>query len=95
MLDYHFYHFTISARLIAVLEDYVETGRPVGDFLQAVLTNDFMEACGRADESNQINLPAFAGYLYNEMPSGSWGSRKKYDAWVAHGGRRGYQEQVG
>lgn len=41
---------------------------PVGHFLSAVLKNDFMEACGRADNTNKKVLPIYAMFLYNYAP---------------------------
>jgi len=44
-------------------EDY-----PIGHFLGAVVENDFMEACGRADSTNKLVLPIYATFLYNCAP---------------------------
>ena len=63
------------------IDAWVAMGRPVGDFLQAVLCNDLCQAFGRADDHNYLNLDAIVGYLYNECPSPCWGSRDKYKAW--------------
>lgn len=52
-----------------------------GEFLQAVLCNDFSRAALLADAENGANLPAFAGYLYNEAPPGCYGSRECVAAW--------------
>ena len=41
---------------------------PIGHFLTAVLKNDFVEACGRADSVNQLLLPMYALFLYNHVP---------------------------
>lgn len=54
-------------------EDY-----PVGEFLQAVIRNDFKEALGRADDVNLKAIILYVWYPYNEMPDG-WakkGARK-------------------
>jgi hypothetical protein len=61
---------------------YRDEGRPVGDFLRALLSNDLLEAVGRADHLNTWLLPIYVGYLYNEFPSPAWGSREKVDAWL-------------
>ena len=42
--------------------------QPVGDFLTAVLKNDFMQACGCADSVNGKVLPLYAKFLYNNIP---------------------------
>ena len=44
-------------------------GLPLGHFLTAVLKNDFMEACGRADDTNRKVLFAYAKFIYNKLPS--------------------------
>lgn len=62
------------------LDAFVNVGRPVGDFLRAVLENDLREAIGRADHVNIRMLPHIVAYVRNEVPSAMWGSR---DA-VAH-----------
>jgi len=50
-------------------EDY-----PIGDFLSAVVRNDFCQACIRADDINRKALYLYALFLYNKIP-GDW--RKK------------------
>jgi len=38
-------------------------------FLVAVLTNNFMRACGEADNINVKVLPIYSKFLYNNLPS--------------------------
>ena len=83
-MSYHFRGYVISDNMLAALHAYVEYGRPVGGFLTAVLANDLQKACGRADDTNIWNLPAFAAWVYNEAPSGCHGSREKVEAWIEH-----------
>jgi len=66
----------------ATLERYVNDRCPTGGFLHAVLSNDLMEACARADMHNQRRLPEIATYIYNNLPMISWGSPEKVDAWL-------------
>ena len=54
-----------------------------GDFLTALLKNDLMEACVRADPENLEALPAWAALLYNEAPVRAYGSPEKVKAWLA------------
>jgi len=82
-MSYQHRGFVISDEMLASLKGYVEQGRPVGGFLTAVLANDLMDACGRADDTNIQNLPAFAAWVYNECPSPAHGSREKVKAWLA------------
>lgn len=82
-MGYEFNGFFVRDEMEAALRRYVEDGLIPGDFLQSVICNDLVEACGRADYVNIQNLPAFAAYLYNEMPATSWGSREKMLAYAA------------
>jgi hypothetical protein len=79
---YIFRQFIIPEHMGEALDEYVDRGRPVGDFLYAVLTNDLFEACGRADMHNAPNLTAYCAWLYNEAPSQCYGSREKVVAWL-------------
>ena len=81
-MSYHFHHWYIRDDMLESLVAYKTMRRPVGDFLTAVLANDLMEACGRADDENIANLPAFCAYLYNEMPASCHGSRENVCAWL-------------
>ena len=71
------------------MKAYVETGRPVGGFLTAVLSNDFMEAFAAADEVNSRCIRQYALFLYNEAPPACYGSRKTVMAWIERGGLAG------
>ena len=62
--------------------EYVLNGIPPGDFVRAVLENNFVEACGRADNINGANLRAIAKYCYMEIPMKSWGSPERVKAWI-------------
>jgi hypothetical protein len=87
-VSYQFRQFAIPEHMKASLTGYIERGVPVGDFLTAVLENNLSEACGRADDENLANLPAYVAYLYNEAPSQCHGSPEKVRAWLAHFARR-------
>ena len=89
---YEYNGFVISPQMVAALERYVEAGVLLGDFLYAVVINNFKEACGRADSMNAHNFCAFGIYTFNVMPIGSQGSEAKYQAWIAHRGLRGLRE---
>lgn len=52
-----------------------------GDFLRAVLSNNLMEAVGRADADNLRALPVIASYVYNELPGNCHGSPEIVEAW--------------
>jgi hypothetical protein len=64
------------------LRRYAQHHIPTGGFLQAVLENNLMQACGRADEENAIALFQICSYIYNELPAPSHGSPAKVAAWL-------------
>lgn len=53
---------------------YLVYGIKPGDFLTAVLENDFMEAFSRADDDNTRDMKQYAMILYNELPGGCYGT---------------------
>ena len=73
----------------AGIDEFVQYGQPLGDFLTAVLQNNLVEAIGRADEENQRDIVEIVGYLYWEIPSSCWGSPEKVAKWIAQGGLEG------
>lgn len=68
---------------------YLELGRPVGSFLQAVIANDLMDAAFRADDENAASLRDYALLLRNVFPDAAYGSRHAYTAWVGQKGLSG------
>ena len=61
---------------------YIEHGVIPGDFLQAVITNNLVEAFHRADDTNIAKLQDYAQFLYWEIPSNAWGSEENMIAWA-------------
>jgi hypothetical protein len=59
------------------IDAYWKGRRPVGDFLHAVLSNDLTRACHHADSRNAMQLYHIAGYIWNKLPAGIWGSAEK------------------
>ncbi|MBK8688989.1 MAG: hypothetical protein IPN24_11290 [Betaproteobacteria bacterium] len=82
---YNFRSFTIPPHMLVALRRYVNERQRPGSFLQAVICNDLLLACGLADDDNLRNLPAFTGWLYNEAPSACWKSRENMEAWILEG----------
>lgn len=68
---------------------YIEHGIRPGHFLTALLSNDFMEAMGRADSENMAAIQGWAQFLYNYVPSNCYRSPEKVKAWMAHNGLAG------
>jgi len=83
MSTYTFRNFYIPPHMLAGLQRYIGHGEPVGGFLTAVLENDLIEACSRADDVNLENLPAYAAFLYARAPRDCYGSPEKVAAWIA------------
>lgn len=65
---------------------YILHGVPPGGFLSALLSNDFMGATGKADAENAASLIGWARFLYNHVPTGSYGSPDAFSRWLDHGG---------
>ena len=82
----------IPEHMRASMQRYVEHGAPTGDFLFAILTNNFMETFARADEKNTKAMHDWAKFIYNELPSQCHGSIEKVLAWHGRGGRNGEEE---
>ena len=72
----------ITANMMYSLLAYRDQGRPVGDFLQAVISNDFMRAAGHADDVNRSILYLYARWFYNEAPTECYGSKEAYQKWI-------------
>lgn len=68
------------------LINHVLIGRPAGDFLNAVLCNDLMEAVARADGQNVTRLRAIMVFLHNFTPKLCRGSAAAVKAWRDDGG---------
>lgn len=64
------------------IQRFVEDGYIPGNFLCAVLSNDFVKVCGLADDINCEHLLEWADFLYNELPANCWGSEDKMKKWA-------------
>lgn len=72
----------IPAHTKMALNNYVENKYSPGGFLWAVLSNDLFGAVGLADKQNREALSEIVSYVYNYLPSNSWGSEEKVRAWL-------------
>lgn len=81
MNEYEFRGYKIPSYMMPGLVNYIRYATEPGGFLVSVLSNDLQMAVGRADSSNLKNLVAYVGFLYNEAPTGCWGSPEKYKNW--------------
>ena len=65
------------------LDAYSDTGRPVGQFLQACIENNLRRAIAFADDDSSLKvIPAIVGYLYNRCHSECWGREGAFMAWL-------------
>lgn len=74
--------YYIPGHMIEGINRYFIDRIKPGDFLTAVLENNFVYALGRADTRNFANIQAYAHFLYNKAPRGSWGSKKIVKEWL-------------
>ncbi len=82
-MNYYYCNMKIPAHMWQPLAYYVMYGIPVGSFLRAVLSNDLNSAVLNAGHININNIPAYIHWLYNNAPSGCYGSEKIYINWIA------------
>lgn len=82
MSRFTFRGISMPVNVEASLQRYVEHGVPPGNFLEAVLANDLMNACGHADEKNESLLMVIVSYVYNKMPSRCHGSYAAVEKWL-------------
>ena len=74
---------------------YLEIGRPTGDFLFYILSNNFVAAAYHADNINQHLLLSYCNFLYNEVPKEAWGKEETVWAWLKHRGFVGLEVTEG
>lgn len=76
--------------------EYIRVGRPVGDFLTALLSNDLMESFRRADEYNAQAMREWVSYLHSyapRYPVPCYGRREIVENWQRMGGLEGMVRQ--
>lgn len=81
----------IPSHMHGAVKRYVMHGVPPGNFLTAVLCNDLKESFARADDDNAASMHGWVRFLYNYMPSNSYGSPELFKNWLGNGGLRGGQ----
>lgn len=65
----------------AGLDLYFNQGIRPGRFLTAVLSNNLVEAFGRADPRSVDLLPRLVELVFHYAPAMAWGSPQAFDAW--------------
>ena len=61
---------------------WIEDGTVPGSFLVAVISNDFKDACFKADDYNALILPVYARWFHNNAPAKCWGSLDNFVGWA-------------
>lgn len=72
----------IPPRLLAALQLYISSARPVGSFLRACLENDLTRAVIRADPEAMVALPLIVRWMYDVAPGNAWGSPELVARWL-------------
>lgn len=63
------------------IENWIERGITPGSFLRAVIRNDLMAACLRADELSYLHMRGVIRWFVQYAPNGSYGSDKVFSNW--------------
>lgn len=82
MLEFNNEYSSIPAHTQDALNRYINDRIIPGGFLTAVLSNNLMSAFSKADESNKHALELICKYVYNHLPSRSWGSLEAIHKWT-------------
>lgn len=78
----------IPAATMETLTAWIETGRPMGSFCRAVVSNDLRRSFAQADEQNRLALFDIVVFLHWEAPPGSWGKSSVLKTWPEQLARR-------
>ena len=65
------------------MQRYIEQHIKPGDFLCCGLANNLCGAVEHADDDNLKLLGIYVRWLYNNAPSGCYGSAEKFGSWLA------------
>lgn len=76
----------VPAHLIPGLVRYIVYGIPTGDFLRAVLSDNLMDAMGRADEETAERMKQICSFLYHHSPAACRGSDEAVTQWIVRNG---------
>lgn len=71
----------INSDIIEALEDYVNEGHSVGDFLMNCLENKFVDAVCTADLTNLRAIDKIARVIWNQIPAKAWGNVENVRNW--------------
>ncbi len=88
MLDYS----KIPSHMRKSAQEYLEQGILYSDFLEAVMSNQLVQAFLQADDVNTRFMKEWASFLYNECPMNSYGSKDTVTDWIELGGLAGMEK---
>lgn len=91
-MPYDINYKTLPNYMYNYIQGYIEDGRPIGDFLTAIFSNQLVQSFAHADTNNRQRLDAYATFLFNEAPIGSHGSIEAVLSWQARGGLNGIKK---
>jgi hypothetical protein len=80
------FYNTIPVTLRDGIVSYIRTGRPTGDCLKALITNNLSAFIARADPETLSAIKALLILVYMVFPSCSHGSPQAYEDWIDVGG---------
>lgn len=81
--SYRFRNYVIVPHMLGSLTRYIDQRTKPGDFLCAVIQNDLIGAVQLGNPESVANLPAYVAYLHNMAPPDCWGSKEKFETWLA------------
>ena len=76
----------IPSHLQSGLQAYIETGRPTGGGLRAILEDRALSYClARLDDEVKPRVFDVVRFLFNNAPNHCWGSEEKVENWLEAG----------
>lgn len=81
MFNTEYYQDKVPGHLLQALVHWGQKECFTGDFLAAVLSNDLMDAVGRADENSLAAIRYITMFVYNELPRDCHGSKARVKQW--------------
>ena len=74
--------FFVPPLILRGIHNYKDHHLPVGDFLQAVLSNDLFSAMKFADPYSLYTLPFIVKLVQDTVPNKARGSVAAYESWI-------------
>lgn len=74
----------VPQHLREAIYHYITEGRPVGGFLQAVISNNLIGATTRSHPDVKEHIGGIVLWFLSYAPTDSYGSQCAYDYWTNH-----------